>query len=319
MKALASFIMRGRMQGILVASVFSLVIVLSSFQAGGSSLITMICGILMAAVIALVTLRKGSVEGLVTLAGASAASTVLSLIVMQNVDFSALALFVIMVLPVWGLALLLRRTVSLSSVLSAAVAIGVLGVIGIYVVFDDPAAQWYKMLSMSIGNQLSDPNLGMFDADEIETYLNTLAGWMTGLMVAAIVSTYLTSLLVGRWWQALLYNPGGFKEEFYGVRVGRNIGITAFFVFVGALLGSGLLSNMMSDMLWLFSFVYLIPGIAIAHSVITLASAPKPLFVVFYVFLAILPQIAIFMALVGWADTWFNFREKLIKNSSSSK
>ncbi|VAW88436.1 FIG003573: hypothetical protein [hydrothermal vent metagenome] len=311
--------MRGRMQGILVASVFSLVIILGFLQAGGSSLITMICGVLMAAVIALVTLRKGAVEGLVTLAGASVASTILNLVVMQNIDFSALALFAIMVLPVWGLALLLRRTVSLGSVLSASVVIGMLGVIGIYIVFDDPAAQWYEMLSMSIGNQLSDSSLDVFNADEIDTYLNTLAEWMTGLMVAAIVSTYLTSLLVARWWQALLYNPGGFKEEFYGARVGRYIGITAFLVFVGALLGSGLLSNMMSDMLWLFSFIYLIPGIAIAHSIIALASASKPLFIVFYVFLAIFPQIAILVALVGWADTWFNFRAKLIKDSSSSE
>jgi len=312
MKVLASYVMRGRMQGILVASVFSLII-LGVFQAGGSSLITMICGVLMSAVIALVTLRKGAVEGLVTLAGASAASTVLNLIIIQNVDFSTLGLFAIMVFPVWGLALLLRATVSLSSVLSASVVMGMLGVIAIYTIFDDPAAQWYEMLSMSIGSQLSDPSLGMFDADEIEAYLKTLAGWMTGLMVAAIISAYLSSLLVARWWQALLYNPGGFKEEFYGVRIGRNIGITALLVFVGALFGSGLLSNMMSDMLWLFSFIYLIPGIAIAHSIIALASASKPLFIVFYVLLAILPQIAILVALVGWVDTWFNFRAKLIK------
>ncbi|NOY73358.1 MAG: hypothetical protein GXP14_13490 [Gammaproteobacteria bacterium] len=316
MKTLASFIMRGRMQAILVTAVLSLVTILSSFQAGEvrePGLFALICGVLMAAVIALVSLRKGALEGFVILAGAGIVATVLNFILSQNTNFVVFSLvfFVIMVVPVWGLALLLRRTVSLGHVLAASVVMGMVGVAGVYAVIDNPADQWYEMLSISIGDQLNDPRFSMFDAGEVDAYLKTLAGWMTGLLVAAITSIYLASLLLARWWQALLYNPGGFKKEFYEARVGRHIGITALLVFVGALFGSGFLAEMMSNMLWLFSFIYLIPGLAIVHSMIAMVSAAKPLFIVFYLFLAVLPQIAILVALVGWVDTWFNFRAKL--------
>src|SRR5690625_6353500 len=42
---------------------------------------------------------------------------------------------------------------------------------------------------------------------------------VTGLLANVTSFTGVLGLMLGRWWQALLYNPGGFKQEFNGLRL----------------------------------------------------------------------------------------------------
>ena len=103
MKALAEFVMRGRAQALMIA-VAGAVIVLFAWVS--------------AAVVALVTLRKGPAEGVWLLAWALLPAAIIA---WRFGDTSAVALL----LGTASLALVLRATVSLSLALLASVAVGV--------------------------------------------------------------------------------------------------------------------------------------------------------------------------------------------------
>ena len=52
-----------------------------------------------------------------------------------------------------------------------------------------------------------------------QALIEGLSRWMTGAFAASLYVQFLLALLLGRWWQAVLYNPGGFGAEFRGLRL----------------------------------------------------------------------------------------------------
>ncbi len=59
-------------------------------------------------------------------------------------------------------------------------------------------------------------------------------------MALSIAAGTLFSLLLARWWQALLYKPGGFKEEFHNLRIEpRLVAASAGITFVFMLMPNG--------------------------------------------------------------------------------
>src|SRR3569623_505731 len=130
MRALAQYIMRGRMQAMLVAVAMAIL-----------SLILPPMNYLSSAVIGLVTLRRGWQEGMIIIAGAGAVMALISLATPLNPLYAGLFAAVVW-LPMWLLALLLRATVSLPATITAAGVVGVSGVGLTYQVLDYPAATW---------------------------------------------------------------------------------------------------------------------------------------------------------------------------------
>jgi len=55
--------------------------------------------------------------------------------------------------------------------------------------------------------------------DEQARFASLIAPVLTGLIAALLQIVSVLSLIVGRYWQALLYNPGGFGREFRAIRI----------------------------------------------------------------------------------------------------
>ena len=191
---LAEYIMRGRMQAMIVASTLALV-----------SLIMPPVSIVSSATVALVTLRRGAVEGLIVLGCSTAIAGVLGFFLLGNYQF-VLLYGMVLWLPVWLISIVLREGRYLSLAVEIAVLIGVLGVIGFYLYNAELATMWKTILS-----QMVPPNAPV---EDIQHTLDVLSHYMTGIVAAASVFGLLFGLFLGRWWQALLYNPGGFRQEF---------------------------------------------------------------------------------------------------------
>ena len=114
MYPLASYIMRGPIQALLVTAAFAL-----------TSLIPIlgILSVLSGAALALATLRHGARQGLQIMAGASLILNLFLYVAMGTV-LPGVVFLLFLWLPLWGLSLLLRRTVSWSITLDAAVVLG---------------------------------------------------------------------------------------------------------------------------------------------------------------------------------------------------
>ncbi|WP_457675287.1 DUF2232 domain-containing protein [Thiolapillus sp.] len=295
MKALAAFIMKGRMQAVMVASVFTVL----------ALLITPL-GIASSAVVALVTLRRGIREGLLLLFLGLAALMGLGMLLFGQPLPLAVAGGLLW-LPMLILAEVLRATRSLRLVIEVAVLLGMLAIGMQYLLLDDVTGFWAGVLE-EYSTQIMDPNV-VSDADR-RTMVADMAPWMAGGMGAAWFLQLALSLFLARSWQALLYNPGGFGEELRQLRLGYWL-----LILVPALLVLGSLAEkpgLASQLALVGMAAFFLQGVALVHGLVKEFNANPGWLIGFYILLVIgMPASFTAVSAAGFADGWLNFRAKV--------
>jgi len=283
--------MRGRMQAMIVASTLAIV-----------SLIMPPVSIVSSASVALVTLRRGAVEGLVVLGCSTAIAGVLGFFLLGSYQFVLLYGMVLWG-PVWLISIVLREGRYLSLTVEIAVLLGILGVIGFYLYNPEPAVMWKAMLS-----QMVPPNAPV---EDVQRTLDMLSRYMTGIVAAASVFGLLFGLFLGRWWQALLYNPGGFRQEFLSLSTPPRLAIGSILVVVIASLSSGVISEISWNIAILLFVLYTFIGTAVLHTVFAAMKMGRYIVPMFYVTMFLIPHAMLPVAIVGLSDAWMNLRNKI--------
>jgi len=296
MKALASFILRGQSQAMLVTIGFAVLsLALPPFS------------ILSGAAVALVTLRHGMQAGVVLMAGATLALGLLAVFSLGN-PAPALMFLTALWLPLWVLASLLRASRSMSLTLMLAGGLGLLGVLLMYLLVGDVAGWWYGILQ-----QIFDPVMketGLSDQDVILAAMESLSHVMTGMMAAGIVLNAIVCLFLARGWQAQLFNPGGFR--FQQLRMGRSLSAAAVALILLYVVQIGAISSMAGDMLIVLLSLYMLQGLALAHAVVAMKKLHIAWLVGLYILaFVVLPQLMLAVAAVGLLDTWVDLRQRL--------
>jgi hypothetical protein len=290
--------MRGRMQAIAVAVVFIQL-----------SLLLPPLSILSAAAIALVTLRKGQRDGGITIFGAGVAAGVLGLILFGSPAF-VIAYALGFWLPVWIFSILLRESGQLALTLEVALGLGLLGIIGMYLISSDPASMWHERLQLVLQPLIKSPPPGI-EIEQIETGIVVISRYMTGILVTGSVVSLVLAVLLGRWWQALLFNPGGFRKEFLGVKSHALIAYLVVMIIALAGLTSGWIGESMQNAGILAVFFYLIIGVSVLHVLISATSMRRWLLPVMYIVMFFVPHVLLPIALFGFTDTWANWRGRV--------
>lgn len=298
MKALASFILRGPSQAILVAV--------------GTAVLAMMLpplSIVSGAAVALVTLRSGVRSGALVMLGSTAFVALLAYMSLGNV-LAGLVFLIVLWLPLWILAWVLRETLSLALATSMAGVLGIVGVLVVYAVVGDVTAWWEQVLltmfepAMQAGGPLADREL-------VAAILADLAKIMTGIAAAGMALNALMCLYLARAWQAQLYNPGGFRDEFHELRMGSRIAIASLGFIVMSLLPLGEFSHMAGEMVIVILSLYVLQGLALIHAVVARRQLHMAWLVVLYlVMMFVLPQLMALVAVLGLVDTWADFRSK---------
>ncbi|MGZ8237215.1 MAG: hypothetical protein ACXW00_03375 [Methylobacter sp.] len=279
------------MQAMIVASTLAIV-----------SLIMPPVSIVSSASVALVTLRRGAVEGLVVLGCSTAIAGVLGFFLLGNYQFVLLYGMVLWG-PVWLISIVLREGRYLSLTVEIAVLLGILGVIGFYLYNPEPAVMWKAMLS-----QMVPPNAPV---EDVQRTLDMLSRYMTGIVAAASVFGLLFGLFLGRWWQALLYNPGGFRQEFLSLSTPPRLAIGSILVVVIASLSSGVISEISWNIAILLFVLYTFIGTAVLHTVFAAMKMGRYIVPMFYVTMFLIPHAMLPVAIVGLSDAWMNLRNKI--------
>jgi hypothetical protein len=299
-KAIARFIMRGPSQAALVAAVTALLSVLMPPVA-----------LLSGASVGLVSLRGGPKDGLAVSAIATLGMGALAWLALGS-PLPALGVLLMLWLPVVGLALVLRYSRSLGLTVQLAGAAAVLLTLLAYAFIEDPAAAWLDLLDPFRQALVQD---GVLTEDASRGAFASLSRWMTGAFAAAVVAQVLLGLFVARWWQAILYNPGGFGSEFRTLRLSRSFGILTVLLlaalpFVG---GVGLVANLLVAL----GVLLLLQGLAVAHQVHALKKAHAAWLIGLYVLMVIfMPQTLILLACIGLVDIWGDIRARVGQTGS---
>ena len=252
------------------------------------------------AVVALVALRKSVVDSVPPLVGAVAVATLLHL--NANSDVSQ----IVLVLSAWLGALVLANTRSLAWGLVITGLAAVLILMGVMTVATAQVEQLTQMYRSFYDVWLTQ--MAAEDAEQIRRYFR-----VEDLVVQAMamMSVFCASagLLLARWLQARLYNPGGFRLEFRQLRLNpyMAVGLVLMLVFSQSghearVLMSGVLMPL------------LLAGVALVHGLLGDKPNATPLLVIFYLGLLLSAGFGV-MLLVTMAalDSLMNFRNRIRK------
>ena len=281
MRALAEFIMRGRAQACAVAFLGNLFPLISPATVG------------------LVSLRKGSQEGVLVLLWAA-----LPLIASYFFDQGTSLLTFIS-----GLSLLmtlitanvLRVTGSWQWTILTSMLTAMMVMFAIALLLSTDVDLLVDRLSTMFAE------IAQQQSAQVEPFIASrpLVLGLGALMLA--VSTILC-LFVSRWWPAMLYNPGGFGEEFRQLRLDVRAAGLSIMAFVVALY----LPTEYRFWAELMVLPLLLSGLSLMHYGVNVAALGKAWLVFMYVGLVVSgPVIGGLLVGLGLADSLLNLRLKL--------
>ena len=300
MRSLAGFAMRGRSQAALVAAGSAVL-----------SLVLPLVAVISSAVVALVTLRQGAREGLLVAGIAGLGSGVLAWLALGT-PWPGLGFLAVLWAPLWALALVLRVTRNLALTAQGATLIGLLILLGLHLATEDPAAYWVGILEPLRASLVEG---GVIAEAASQALIEGLSRWMTGAFAASLYVQFLLALLLGRWWQAVLYNPGGFGAEFRGLRLSPVLGYAAL-TLVGLRLWQPE-ATWGYELLVLILPLLLLQGLAVVHGVRHSVGAGVGWLVALYVLLVVaMPYAEVLVSGLGLADLWLDVRGRVARRSA---
>lgn len=272
--------MRGRLQALLLI-----------VAGAGSALFCWIS----AAALALVTLRKGAAHGawlyLWALLPAGA-------VVYLFGDSGPLALLT----GTFALALVLRATVSLPLAVLAAIGVGLATGLLLLML----SAEFLGQLVSYIGEQLSTLEKQLSAGGQAVILPRPDAVQFAGVLGAGAAMMSVLCLLLARYWQAALYNPGGFGVEFralyYPVPVTLLMVVSSLVLFA---LGVRYRTWAMIGLIPL-SFA----GLALVHARAAVRGQVGGWLVGFYVVWLLLDLVKLLVVFIAIADSWLKFRQR---------
>ncbi|GMQ96768.1 MAG: hypothetical protein BMS9Abin15_0448 [Gammaproteobacteria bacterium] len=260
--------------------------------------------VLSLAVITLLTLRRGSMEGVTITTAAMVAVILLGFAMPGNMQTS-LVIFPVLWLPVLLLATIYRQTVSLQWTAISTTVFGVVVVIGFYLAWDDPQAVWLDVLEHTRPMLVQT---GAFkDPAQVDELIKGMARIFSGVAASVMVILLLCGLLMGRWWQAMLFNPGGFRREFHALRLGPATGWLML-----AMLGLSLMIRhpLLIDITTVVWVVFAFQGLAMFHGLLANVNSGLVWLSLIYISILLLPTISVVLSGIGLLDTWFDFRAR---------
>jgi hypothetical protein len=116
------------------------------------------------------------------------------------------------------LAAQLRSSESWNRVLLVSIALGLVYGVVLGVVFQVPIEAMAQQLEKLLPQLLQGFYL-QSSVEEQARLAALIAPVLTGLIAALLQAVSVLALILGRYWQAVLYNPGGFGREFRAIRI----------------------------------------------------------------------------------------------------
>ena len=278
MRGLAAFVMRGRLQASGVAALASALPLLSWLGAS---------------IVALVVLRRGNKEGLLVFLWAFLP---LVLVYQTGGDSSGM----IALLGALLAAVVLRVSVSWVVTLYATVVAAVMGSLvfmqlseSILMAFVD----WYVDVMESLAADTGAPVVTAASGQrQAVSYLAMGQGYM---MVLA--------LMLARWWQSELYNPGGFKQEVQQTRLTPKGSLPLVLAMAGCLVTDGF-----GTWVGVVSIPFVVIGSGLVHWILGRQNRSSQWYVMYYVTLGMFFQLAsAALVVLVIADGFIDLRQRI--------
>jgi hypothetical protein len=273
-------------------------------------------GILIAA---LVTLRKSLWEGAI-LTLAATLPYLVSFYISQKggssisfVIWIGVGVAVLSNILTYIFAVMLVRRVSWSNLLQIAALLGVLVVSVIHLVYPDVANWWgHQLQSYYIQAQTATDGLvkaPMVSPEAQIEAVNAGKQYATGLMISAILVVAIIQLIVARWWQAFIFQPGMLGRELHHIRLSKLAG----FLFMVSLVLSYLGNSVVFDIMPILYLLFGAAGLSLIHYGFGLMHSPSVWFWLAILYVTLIFSIPVSLVMVGFLallDIWLDLRKR---------
>ena len=282
MRAFAEFVMRGRMQATLgVAGSIAIPLLFWLGVAGGG----------------FVLLRRGLRDALSVLFWA----LLPALLWWQLGDPSILLIMV----GTLVLAQVLRSTASWVWVLFSSVVLGV-----VFIAILNTVSRELIEAMAGAARPILPQFMKDLPADQLAAVEESLIPTLTGMIACFFQAASLLCLVLARYWQASLFNPGGFGQEFRAVRLPPALAIA---LLIGLLLAPAL-SGEAASLVPVCMVPLLFAGAALGHGLVALKRLSSFWLIGLYVAVLLVGNLICLLAVI---DSLFDFRGRLARNQGS--
>lgn len=287
MRELVKFILHGRFRGMIIAGLL-----------GGAAQVLMPLSLMSSAIAGLLVLTRSEREGFVELLGITAIILLLNQFVQNKPGFD-IPVTLLLLGPVFICTTILRITQAQGIAIAGAAIFAALFAIAVQVYSGDAVSWWGEWLKVVVQ--------GVEGADYQGFEENGTLRLMNGLIALILCLAVIISLLLARWLQAKVYNPGGFAKEFQVLQIpGQVTAIVVVLIMIFAVLQS----QLMYDLMIVFTLMYFFQGFAILHHNNNKKGYSTAYILPPYLLLIFIPQyVFVGMACVGISDLFINYRK----------
>jgi len=258
-----------------------------------------------AAAIVLMTLVHGAKSGLITTVLSSLGAAIFSYMIFATPQVAVI--FVLLAwLPAWLIAMILRQTVSLAFSLQVLTAISLLAIVLIYMLFPNFGELWRETLDHMV-NELAQQS-DEFSLAELKQTEDWVIKFLPGLFASSIMFGTMLSLLLGRWWQAVFYNPGGFAKEFQSLNLGKISALVAIAIILIAMLTKSVFAIALVTVVFV---LYGMQVLSLLHAAIKIRQLNSAWLLVIYLIMLFVPQFLLLLVLASFADPWLDIRQRI--------
>lgn len=265
-------------------------------------------------ILALITLRKGPRPGLIILL-----VTALPSLLFLSAGFGYLwvAILISGNLLAWCLAIVLRETSDWGKVLFTALLLVLVVSTVLHLLVPDLQSHWVSVLQKAYLAANKDTEMLLkAPSVNIQQDLLNMARVMLPTLFLTQVLLALTNLLIARWWQANLFNPGGFVGELHQVRL--NIWCSMILLAVVAAIYMGVSAAW--DVLPTAMLMFFLVGVVVFHNLIAIWKAKTSFIWLFYGLVVLLfPYSLVLVAGFGIADSFVDFRARIARSTKNGE
>lgn len=293
--ALANLLLKGRMEAVALAMLFYFIPFFS---------------FLTSVTVALVTLRKGTKEGLFV---ASIAMVPALIVATQQAHMIiGLAEVIVTFGVAWLFASVLYESRSWGMVLYTALGVAVLIGIIAHVGFPEHVVR-SKALLKEMFMLLQKKGQLKYDAVSMQENINWFASYFLGMQIAVSTFMVLVNLAFARYMQSKVFYPGGFGKEVLYFRLTPGLALP----FIGSLVGLLLDVTFAKCIVIVSAFPLVLAGLSLMHWRIRRFGKGQLLVLLPSYFLLItFPFTFIPLMAIGFADMWLDFRTFKVSDDS---
>jgi len=271
---------------------------------------------------ALVTLKKGIVEGLVYTVAATLPYFAARLI-MPNTDMAPLFLwFAIMIgiisnILTWIFAAMMKRQANWSTILQVGALAGVLVVCVVHLAYPNVSDWWFTQLQSfneqahTVADAIKNKSeMDVENAVEAQAQaMNTAKLIATGTIVGVTLLAGVWQLVLACWWNAIVYAPGSLRKSLHGIRLSKLAGV----LFLASLVFSYLGNSVVLDIMPILYLLFCTAGLSLMHYFFAMIKTPVAWFWLLFAYAVLLiamPVSIVAVSTLALIDSWMDLRKR---------